>query len=170
MAASAEMLLDEEIPNIDEDLLLELGKYKQKENVGDVKLGTELDDSQSQQLQALVVDYASVFSDVPRRTSKIEHRINLMDEEPVRLKPYPLRYALRQELKDKIREMLDMGAIRKLSSPYASPILFILFIIYFISIFILLTRRKATIFILLTRSKLYRRRMVQTVSASTTES
>ena len=58
------MLLDEEIPGIDEDLLLELGIYKQKEDASDVKLGTELDDSQSQQLQALIEDYANVFSDV----------------------------------------------------------------------------------------------------------
>ena len=47
MAASVEMLLDKEIPSIDEDSLLELGMYKQKEDVSDIKLGTELDDSQS---------------------------------------------------------------------------------------------------------------------------
>ena len=94
------MLLEEKIPSIDEDSLLELGTYKQKEHVSDVKLGTELDDSQTRQLQALIENYANIFSDVPGRTSKIEHRINLVDEEPVRLKPYPLPYALRQGLKD----------------------------------------------------------------------
>ena len=46
----------------------------------------------------------------------------MIDEEPVRLKPYPLQYALRQELKNEIKEMLDMGVIRKSSSPYASPV------------------------------------------------
>ena len=105
MAASAEMLLDEEIPSIDKDSLLELGTYKQKEDVCHVKLGTELDDSQSRQMQALIEDYANVFSDVSGRTSKMEHKINLLDEEPVCLKPYPLPYALRQELKDEIKEM-----------------------------------------------------------------
>ena len=125
ISASAEMLLDEEIPSINEDSLLELGTYKQKEDVSDVKLRTELDDSQSRQLQALIKDYANVFSDVPGRTSKIEHRINLIDEEPVRLKPYLLPYALRQEIKDEIREMLDMGVIRKSLSPYASPIVIV---------------------------------------------
>ena len=59
---------------------------------------------------------------MPGRASKIEHRINLIDEEPVRLKPYPLPYALRQELKDEIKEMLDMGVIRKSLSPHASPV------------------------------------------------
>ena len=79
IAASAKMLLDEEIRSIHEDLLLELGTYKQKEDVSHVKLGMELDDSQSRQLQALIENYNNVFSDVPGRTSKIEHRINLVD-------------------------------------------------------------------------------------------
>ena len=125
IVASAEMLLDEETLSIDEDLLLELGTYKQKEDVNHVKLGTELNDSQSRQLQALIKNYANVFSDVPGKTSKIEHRINSVDAESVRLKPYPLPYALRQELKDKVREMLDMGVIRKSSSPYASPVVIV---------------------------------------------
>ena len=47
IVARAEMLLDEEIPRTDEDSLLELGTYKQKEDASDVKLETELDDSQS---------------------------------------------------------------------------------------------------------------------------
>ena len=121
IAASAEILLDEGTPSIDEDWLLELSMYRQKENVSEVKLGAVLNDSQSRQLQALLKDYANVFSDVPERTSKIKHRISLVDEDPVRLKPYPLPYALRQELKNEIKEMLDMGVIRKSSSPYASP-------------------------------------------------
>ena len=41
------MLLGEEIFSIDEDSLLELGTYKQKEDASDVKLQTELDDNQS---------------------------------------------------------------------------------------------------------------------------
>ena len=105
--------MDEETPSIDEDLLLESKTYRQKENIGDIKLGTELDDSQSRQLQALLEDYANVFLNVPRRKSKIEHKINLVNEEPVCLKPYPLPYALRQELKDEIKDMLDKGVIRK---------------------------------------------------------
>ena len=99
--------------------------YKQKEDVSDVKLGTELGDGQSRQLQALVENYANTFLDVPGRTSKIKHRINLVNKEPVRLKPYPIPYALRQELKDEIRVMLDRGVIRKSSSPYASLVVIV---------------------------------------------
>ena len=41
IAASAEVLFDEETPSIDDDSLLELGTYRQKENVIDVKSETE---------------------------------------------------------------------------------------------------------------------------------
>ena len=112
ISTCVEMLLDGEIPRVDEDSLLELPTNKQKKDVSDVKLVTELDDSRSRQLQALIKDYANGFLYVAGRTSKIEHRINLENEEPVRLKPYPLPYALRQELKNEIKEMLDMGVIR----------------------------------------------------------
>ena len=125
ISASVEMLVDEEMPSIDEDSLLELGTYKQKEDVSDVKLGTELGNSQSRQLQALIETYANVFSDVSGRTSKVEQWINMIDVEPVCLKPYPLLYALQQKSKDKIKEMLDMGVIRKSSSPYASPLVIV---------------------------------------------
>ena len=70
IAASAKILLDKETPSRDEDLLLELGMYRQKENVSDIKLGTKLNDSQSRHLQTLFRDHANVFSDVPARTSK----------------------------------------------------------------------------------------------------
>ena len=54
LAASAKALLDDNTQNIDEDSLLELGTYRQKENVSDVKLGTELNDSQSRSILFLI--------------------------------------------------------------------------------------------------------------------
>ena len=54
LAASAEALLDEKTQNIDEDSLLKLGTYRKKENVSDVKLGTELNDSQSRSILFLI--------------------------------------------------------------------------------------------------------------------
>ena len=60
-----------------------------------------------------------VSFDVPGKTSKIEHRIKLVDKEPVRSITYPLQYALKQELKSEITEMLNIGIIWKSSLPYA---------------------------------------------------
>ena len=99
---------------------LELATYRQKESVNDVMLGTELSDSQGRKLQDLLESNDKVFSDVWRKTTKIEHKIKLVDEEPVRSKPQPLPYALRQELESETTEILYMAIIQKLSSPFAS--------------------------------------------------
>ena len=81
---------------MDKESPLELGTYRQKESVGDMRLETELNDNQSRLLQALLKSHDKVFFDVPRKKFKIEHKTKLMDEEPVRSKPYPMQYALRQ--------------------------------------------------------------------------
>ena len=47
VTASAEVLLEKEKPSMDKESLLELGMYRQKENVGDVRLETELNDNQN---------------------------------------------------------------------------------------------------------------------------
>ena len=62
---------------------------------------------------------------MPGKTSKIEHKIELEDEGPVCSRPYSLPYPLRQKLKSEIAKMLDMRVIRKLSSPYTSPVVIV---------------------------------------------
>ena len=47
VTASSEVLFEEKILSIDEELLLKLGMYRQNESVSDVRLRTELNDSQS---------------------------------------------------------------------------------------------------------------------------
>ncbi|GFN75245.1 Zinc finger protein [Plakobranchus ocellatus] len=51
-----------------------------------------------------------------------EHRIELTSSTPVRQIPYPVPCALRQTLRDELREMEDLGVIWKNSSPYVSPV------------------------------------------------
>ena len=43
----------------------------------------------------------------------------------MRSKPYPLPYAIRENLKTEIQEMLDLGIIWASASPYASPIVIV---------------------------------------------
>ena len=52
---------------------------------------------------------------MPRETDVIQHRVKLTDE------PYPLSYAMREELKNEVDSMLEMGFVRPLTSPYTSP-------------------------------------------------
>ncbi|GFO43810.1 Zinc finger protein [Plakobranchus ocellatus] len=64
----------------------------------------------------------SIFSDRPGTASTEEHCIELTSSIPVRQRPYPVPYAMRQTLRDKLRKMEDLGVIRESSSPYASPV------------------------------------------------
>ena len=95
ITASKDVTLVEETSSIYEKPQLELGTYRQKENVSDVKLRTELNDSQSRQLQALLESYDKVFPYVPGKTSMVKHEINLVDKKPVCSKSYLLPYTLR---------------------------------------------------------------------------
>ena len=55
----------------------------------------------------------------------IQHQIRLTDDTPIRCKPYPLPYAMREELRNEVDTMLEMGVVRPSTSPYASPIVMV---------------------------------------------
>ena len=55
----------------------------------------------------------------------IEHKIELTDNNPVRSRPYPLPYALRENLKREIEDLISLGIIRESNSPFASPIVIV---------------------------------------------
>ena len=66
-----------------------------------------------------------MLADVPGKFILTEHRIIVNNEDPVRSKPYLLPYAVREELKGEIKDMLELGIIRKSDSPYASSIVIV---------------------------------------------
>ncbi|GFO17740.1 Zinc finger protein [Plakobranchus ocellatus] len=100
----------------------ELGGWGSEETVNDIKYGDELTLDQRRQLEEVALTYSSIFSDSPGTTSTEEHCIELTSSIPVRQRPYPVPYAMRQTLRDELREMEDLGVIRKSCSPYASPV------------------------------------------------
>lgn len=53
------------------------------------------------------------------------HDIQLTTNEPLRSKPYPLPFALREEVSKEVKSMLEMGIIEKCDSPYASPVVMV---------------------------------------------
>ena len=110
---------DEDLSVNDEEMM-ELANCHQKETVKDVKLGIELTKMQQEEMMDTLVRYAEVFSDIPGNTDIIEHKIKLTDNNPVRSRPYPLPYALRENLKREIQDMLSLGIIRESNSPFAS--------------------------------------------------
>ena len=116
---------------IHQDVDQELGEvpdlegYRQREGVRDVKLGDELPEDQRRVLKDLVRRYPDVFTDMPGETDVIQHQIRLTDDTPIRCKPYPLPYAMREELRNEVDTMLEMGVVRPSTSPYASPIVMV---------------------------------------------
>lgn len=112
-------------PCINEDELFDLGNFRQKEGVSHVVLGQDLSNGENEQLLQLLQSYSGIFSDVPGKTDVIEHTIQLTDNKPISSRPYPLPYAVRENLKEEIADMLQLGVIRESSSPYASPIVIV---------------------------------------------
>ena len=102
-----------------------MGGHGQKKTLRDVKLGLGLTKSQEENVWQVLGAYDSMFTDVPGKSNVIRYQITLTDSTPIRSKPYPLPYAIRENLKTEIQEMLDLGIIRTSASPYASPIVIV---------------------------------------------
>ena len=90
-----------------------------------MKLGLGLTKSQEENVLQVLGAYDSVFTDVLGKSNVIQHQITLTDSTPIRSKPYHLPYAIRENLKTEIQEMLDLGIIRTSASPYASPVVIV---------------------------------------------
>ena len=86
--------------------VLDLEGSHQKEGVRDVKLGEDLSEDQRCMLKDLTRRYPNVFTDMPRETNVIQHRVKVTDDTPIRCKPYPLPYAMREELQNEVNSML----------------------------------------------------------------
>ena len=76
-------------------------------------------------LKDLVWRYPHVFTDMPGETDVIQHQIRLTEDMPIGCKPYPLPYAMREELRDEVDTMLEMGVVRPSTSPYASSVIMV---------------------------------------------
>ncbi|GFO20512.1 Zinc finger protein [Plakobranchus ocellatus] len=98
-AASVTVIEDlegEHFNDSDCEALPELGGWGSEETVNDLKYGDELTLDQRRQLEEVAVTYSSIFSDRPGTASTEEHCIELTSSIPVRQRPYPVPYAMRQ--------------------------------------------------------------------------
>ncbi|GFO10967.1 Zinc finger protein [Plakobranchus ocellatus] len=107
-AASVTVIEDlegEHFNDSDCEALPELGGWGSKKTVNNLKFGDELTLDQRRQLEEVALMYSSIFSDRPGTASTEEHCIELTSSIPVRQRPYPVPYAMRQTLRDELREM-----------------------------------------------------------------
>lgn len=77
-------------------------------------------------LEAVLIKRKAVFSKNPGCTHVYEHKIRMLDETPFTKYPYPVPFAYRNKVEDKIRELEQLGIIKRAPTPYASPLTYTL--------------------------------------------
>ena len=112
----------EEDENIENEEQLITCKLKSKEDITNVKIGKSLTAKQIYELNKVLKKNKEIFTEIPGEVNKGKHKIHLVSEEPIRSSAYKVPYSIKEKLKLEIKEMLDLGIIRRSESPYASPI------------------------------------------------
>ena len=115
----------EEVDPVDSIDFLEISGYVAEESVNDVAIGDNLSHEQSAEFMDLANQFQSLFTESPGTTSLAQHHIKVTSDQPVRSRPYPVPYSLRQYLNKDITDMVKMGVIRESNSPYAFPIVIV---------------------------------------------
>ena len=102
---------------IHQDTDPELGEVPDLKRSNEVKIYLNT----SNILKDLIWRHPNIFTDMAGETGVVQDRVKLKDNTPIRCKPYPLRYAKREELRNQVDSMLEVGEIR----PSASPIVMV---------------------------------------------
>ena len=98
---------------------------KQPQSYNDVSVSDALTSEQRAEVEALIEQYPDVLTSVPGRTDLIQHDIKLSTSEPIRSKGYPVPLKARDVMDSEIKEMLELGVIKKSVSPYSSPVVLV---------------------------------------------
>ena len=102
----------------DSDLNVSLTpNIESKESINDVTVCDELTVEQKQQLHDLLSDYSDIYCDVPQVTNVIKHVVNTRTNDPNYKRPYPLPYAMRNQVKEEVDKMLKAGIVESNLSP-----------------------------------------------------
>ena len=89
---------------------------------GSTKVGDQLSSEQLQELSLLLTRFEGVFQTLPGHTTLTEHKIVTGEAIPVRLPPYRIPHALRENVREELKEMLDHGVIEESTSNWAFPL------------------------------------------------
>ncbi len=92
---------------------------------GQPTVGKHLTVQERADLDTLLKECGDVLQSRPGRTSLAEHTIDSGAAKPVKLPPYRLPHAYREEVQSELREMLDTGMIEPSKSEWASPIVLV---------------------------------------------
>ena len=74
-------------------------------------------------LRPLFEEFADLFTEVPTQatTVTVKHKIQVIDDTPFNIRPYPMSPAKKKIMYDQIEEMLKAGVIEPSTARYSSP-------------------------------------------------
>ncbi|GFS23852.1 transposon Ty3-I Gag-Pol polyprotein [Elysia marginata] len=95
---------------------------KRSEYPGNVAINNELTPQQNAEVRELMNEFADTLSDVPGKTTRVTHKIELTDVTPFEVKQHLLLVHAIEAVNKEIDFILESGIISRSTSPYASPI------------------------------------------------
>ena len=90
-----------------------------------VPVGEDLSPDQKQDLADLVLQHQDVFSELPGRTSVIQHDIRTAPGVKVRVPPYRVPEARRAAIQEEVARMLQLHVIEESRSAWSSPVVLV---------------------------------------------
>lgn len=95
------------------------------ENPDNVEISPDLTLEQKAEVRNLIQEFPDVFTDRPGLTNLLEHDIRTTTETPIRLRPYPIPFAMVDQVNEEVEKMLEMQVIESSESAYSSPIVLV---------------------------------------------
>ncbi|KAI5633930.1 integrase core domain-containing protein [Phthorimaea operculella] len=89
-----------------------------------IKIGIPLQNPELDKLKQVLTQHKEVFTKRLGRANCYEHEIKMSEHIPFIKRTYPIPYAYRKKMEDKLSEMMEMGIISRASTPYSSPLTF----------------------------------------------
>lgn len=110
----------EEAPDPDDTVLL--ARLRNSETLAKLDdMLSYLPSERRKEMETLIHDFPSLFSDTPSQTDLIEHDIDVGDAAPIRQRFYRVPFDKRTALEKEVQYMLENGIAEASSSSWASP-------------------------------------------------
>lgn len=101
------------------------GKINSGSTVGEVKLAPSLTQEQVTQLKVILMQFQTIFSNLPGKTNLYQHRIDTGEASPIAVPPYRVTGPNAAHIKREVEEMLDLGLIVPSESAWAAPVVLV---------------------------------------------
>ena len=98
---------------------------KQTEDITQVKVNPDLSNDQMNEIKSLLQEFKEIFTDLPGCTDVETHKIELLKEEPIKIKPYKLPFESEKVIEQEVKSLLSMDIIQASVSPYCAPLVLV---------------------------------------------